>query len=599
MKRETLKGAWLKLFAAALLLLFAEGAADAAAKAETVRKDAFLSQLLAARGFETTNSVRKNADFVLGSGIVTDAVDDPAAPVTRRDALRWSIQSLGLSAEAQILSGLDLSGLKLLFKDAKSLSSLDRACLLAAARMKPPLFKDSASNFGADRRISPGEAKTLLAAVRQASRGLTLDLSLSPEPGMTLELHRQGVFGGIPKWRVYVDGFDEKAGVDGLREYFASQGFETEPSNPNYEWRLGSTLLEDYAQVRRLAALAKARGKSARIFSSLLNANLENQPLYWAFLTIDPARYTMEPIIAPGGIATLAPLSSIAQQSGARAALNAGFFSVSGRNRGSPIGVLRIGGTLVNTPHQGRTCLAWSRDTQTAGTRAAFGEVTWSGQVRLDEGWMSIDSLNRFIKGNAVTLYNPFYGRATPAGQQVTEVLVRAGRCVSVTEGGGTPIEPGSYVLAGYGTNAPLLRRLLQPGDAVKIESVFNEGDPLWSGMDHIIQAGPYLIRNGEIRIESEGFGAPIINLRHPRSVVGLTGKGKWVLFVGDGRDGMHSAGFTLQETAEILKGKGVTYALNLDGGGSAELLAGDRLLNSPSEKRERPISYGIGAKAR
>jgi exopolysaccharide biosynthesis protein len=81
--------------------------------------------------------------------------------------------------------------------------------------------------------------------------------------------------------------------------------------------------------------------------------------------------------------------------------------------------------------------------------------------------------------------------------------------------------------------------------------------------------------------------------------VIGLTGKGKWFLFAGDGRDGTHSAGFTLQETAEILKAKGVAYALNLDGGGSTELLVGDKPLNSPSEKRERPISYGIGAKAR
>jgi hypothetical protein len=592
--------ACLRLFAATLLLLFTGVFADAAQKAEAVRKDAFLSQLLAARGFETTNSVQKNAAFILKSGIVTDAVENLAGPATRRDVLRWAIQSLGLSVEAQILSGLDLSSSGLLFKDAKSLSSFDRACLLAAARMTPPLFKNSASNFGAAQKISSGEASALLAAVKQASRGLKLNLTLAPAPGMTLELHRQGVFSGVPKWRVHIDGFDDKTEADGLREYLASQGFETEPGNPNYEWRLSGPLLEDYAQARRLVSLAEARGKSARVLPSLMNADLENQPLYWALLTIDPARYTLEPVIAPGGITTLAPLSSIVKESGVRAAINAGFFAVSGRNQGFPIGVLRIGGTLVNTPYQGRTCLGWSRaDTGGSGVRAAFGEVTWSGQVRLDEGWLSVDSLNRFVKGNAVTLYNPFYGRPTPTGRPVTEVLVKAGRCVSVTEGGGAFVEPGHYVLAGYGTNAALLARLLQVGDVVKIDSVFNEGDSLWGDMANIVQAGPYLIRNGEIRIEPEGFGASILNLRHPRSVIGLTGTGKWVLFTGDGRDGMHSAGFTVQETAEILKAKGVAYALNLDGGGSTELLLGDKLLNSPSEKRERPISYGIGARAR
>ena len=114
--------------------------------------------------------------------------------------------------------------------------------------------------------------------------------------------------------------------------------------------------------------------------------------------------------------------------------------------------------------------------------------------------------------------------------------------------------------------------------------------------MDNIIQAGPFLIRNGEIDIEPEGFSASIRNLRHPRSVMGLTEDGKWFFFVGDGRDGMHSAGFTLQEVAMILKRKGAGYALNLDGGGSSQLMIGNKIFNSPSEKRERPISYGVGA---
>ena len=186
MRKEDVRGVCLRLFTAVFLLLFMGSFADAATKAETVRKDAFLSQLLSARGFETTNSVQKNAAFILKSGVVTDAVDDLAAPAARRDVLRWMIQSLGLSAEAQILSGLDLSKSGLLFKDVKSLSPFDRACLLVAARVTPPLFKNSASNFGAAHKISPGEAKALLTAVGRASRGLKLDLSLSPAPGMTL-----------------------------------------------------------------------------------------------------------------------------------------------------------------------------------------------------------------------------------------------------------------------------------------------------------------------------------------------------------------------------------------------------------------------------
>lgn len=576
-----------KIFAAVVMVLLFVAAGQAAPS--VVRKDAFLSMLLAARGFETKSSAAENAAIVLKSGIVTESVANLSAPVTRGEALRWAIQSLGLSSEAGFLSNLDLP-----FKDAESLNSVERGCLVVATRMKPALFKSSGSAFNAAHKLSQEEAKSLLAGVRQAVQNLKLEVRFTPLAGMELEIYREGTFSGIPKWRVHVFGFEEKTEVDRVQKFLASQGLKTEAKNPNYEWSLRSTLLEDYAQVRRLAALARGQGKSAYIFPSVINANPETQPFYWALLTVDPSRFTMRPIIAPAGITALAPLSSMVKESGVKAAINAGFFAVSGRNKGTPIGTLRIGQALVNKPYQGRTCLGWNSE-----NRAAFGEVGWSGTVQLDEGWLNIDALNRFEKGNALTLYNSYYGKPTPVSDQVMEVLIKGGKCVTVSSGGGTAIEPGCYVLAGYGTNAALLAAHLKPDDKVRIDSTLNAGDPNWNSMDDIIQAGPFLLRNGAIQIESEGFSSSVINLRHPRSVMGLTKKGKWVFFVGDGRNGMHSTGFTLQETAAILKMKDVAYALNLDGGGSTELIAGNRLYNVPSDGRERPISYGVGASSR
>ncbi|MDR2178696.1 MAG: phosphodiester glycosidase family protein [Synergistaceae bacterium] len=573
------------------LSFFASGVYAAPA---VVGKDVFLSQLLAARGFETENSAQENAASILKSGIVPEAVTNLAAPATRLDVLRWMIHSLGLAAEARILSGLELP-----FKDVKSLSPFEKGCLVVATRMNPPLFKSSAPEFGAAHQIAPDEAQFLLSNVRRASQHLKLEVSFSPTPGMDLEIYREGTFSGIPKWRVFVDGFDEKAEVDQLQNFFASQGFKMKSSNPNYEWRLGSELLEDYARVRHLVALARDRGKSCRVFASIKNTNLENQPLYWALLTVDPFLYVMEPVIAPGGITTLAPLSSMLRDSSAKAAINAGFFALNGRNKGSPIGTLKIGRTLVNKPYQGRTCLGWNKD-----NRAAFGEVSWNGQVRLkgdrlNGDLLTVNFLNYLAKGNAVVLYNTYYGKPTPTHDQVTEIVVEDGVCVSVNSTGGTALGPGRSVVAGYGVNGRILAERLQAGDEVWIESTLNNGDPRWNDMDDIIQAGPFLISNGAIKIESEGFSASLLNLRHPRSVIGLTGGGKWAFFVGDGRDGMHSVGFTLQEVAAILKMKGVAYALNLDGGGSTEMIIENKIFNSPSEKRERPISYGVGVKLR
>ncbi|MDR1732873.1 MAG: phosphodiester glycosidase family protein [Synergistaceae bacterium] len=577
------------LFPVLFFLLFTL-AFPAAAAPGGVPREAFLSQLLGARGFAGSAAVSSNVSAILKSGIVTDEVSSLSAPVTRGQALRWMIQSLGLSAEAGFLSELPLP-----FKDLKEMSAYDRGCLVVATHMDPPLFKKHSGDFAPGHLLTPNEVKSLMASVKRADQHLRLEARFAPITGMELELHREGTFSGFPKWRVHVYGFDEKIEAEAEQQIFAEAGFSMEVKNPNYEWSLRNTeLMEDYAQVRQLSELAGKRGKAVYVFPSLMNENLENQPLYWALLTIDPSRYMIEPIIAPDGITALAPLSSMMKNSGVQAALNAGFFAVSGRNAGSPIGTLQIARTLVNRPYKGRTSLGWS-----ANNRATFGEVSWEGILRIEEGWMTVDSLNHAVKGNAVALYNVWYGKPTPLSDAVTEAIVRGDRCVSIRFGGGTAIEPGSYVLAGYGTNADLLTRYLKTGDAVHLESTFNGGNSPWDEMDNIIQAGPFLLRDGEIRIESEGFSSSILNLRHPRSAIGLTKKGKWIFFVGDGRNGLHSAGFTLQDMALILRTKGVAWALNLDGGGSSQIMVKGKMYNLPSDGRERPLSYAVGARQR
>jgi exopolysaccharide biosynthesis protein len=67
------------------------------------------------------------------------------------------------------------------------------------------------------------------------------------------------------------------------------------------------------------------------------------------------------------------------------------------------------------------------------------------------------------------------------------------------------------------------------------------------------------------------------------------------MFFVGDGRNGMHSVGFSLYDIALIMKENGAQYALNFDGGGSSEFLVKGQLFNWPSEGKERAISNAIG----
>jgi hypothetical protein len=81
---------------------------------------------------------------------------------------------------------------------------------------------------------------------------------------------------------------------------------------------------------------------------------------------------------------------------------------------------------------------------------------------------------------------------------------------------------------------------------------------------------------------------------RPPRTVIGSTADNKIILFVCDGRQA-HSDGATLVELAQILKGLGCVNALNLDGGGSSAIIAGNSLLNKPSDGSERAVPSVVG----
>ena len=124
-----------------------------------------------------------------------------------------------------------------------------------------------------------------------------------------------------------------------------------------------------------------------------------------------------------------------------------------------------------------------------------------------------------------------------------------------------------------------------------------------------LLQAGPLLVRDGETMIrpgeDSEGFSAgsrqfdsDITLGRYPRAALGIDGDSAWALACDGRADG--EAGLTLAELAELMRTLGASAAINLDGGGSASLVSGGRLVNRPREEHGiellegRPISTAL-----
>jgi len=109
-----------------------------------------------------------------------------------------------------------------------------------------------------------------------------------------------------------------------------------------------------------------------------------------------------------------------------------------------------------------------------------------------------------------------------------------------------------------------------------------------------LLHAGPMLVAGGRSLIQAgadaEGFSAgsrqfdsDITAGRYPRAALGLSA-GEVIAAVCDGRAD-DEAGLTMAELATAMAGLGAETAINLDGGGSASLVVGGALVNTPREE--------------
>ena len=121
---------------------------------------------------------------------------------------------------------------------------------------------------------------------------------------------------------------------------------------------------------------------------------------------------------------------------------------------------------------------------------------------------------------------------------------------------------------------------------------------PLDPAAWEIVGGGQIIVRNGRAMV----FRGKFATTRYPRTVVGLDRQGQQMtLFVVDGRQPALSVGMTLAELSKELIALGCDSAINLDGGGSTDLVCRDpatsqlKVLNSPSDTRERSVADVLG----
>ncbi|UGY94982.1 phosphodiester glycosidase family protein [Streptomyces gobiensis] len=279
------------------------------------------------------------------------------------------------------------------------------------------------------------------------------------------------------------------------------------------------------------------------------------------------------------------------------AALNADFFDINGT--GAPLGPGVRHGEVSHSPAEGR-----SRAAGIGPDRAGrILDLYFEGTLTLPAGAEPLGAYNAAaVPENGIGIYNARWGVADRAqtvvgADHVTEVTVHNGTVTALAEEPGQgEIPAGTTVLLGRDTGAKTLAQLTV-GDTVTWEYAPRTGD---GGQVPRTAVGG----NRLLVVDGEPLDAGPDDTAHPRTAVGFSRDGATLhTLTVDGRQAA-SGGATLTELGRMMADLGAHNALNLDGGGSATLLAREpgsttpRLENSPSEGEERAVPNGLALTA-
>ncbi|MEL6350885.1 MAG: phosphodiester glycosidase family protein [Cyanobacteria bacterium J06627_28] len=312
-------------------------------------------------------------------------------------------------------------------------------------------------------------------------------------------------------------------------------------------------------------------------------------PVYMFITRPNPQTLALRPISAnPNAAPGIEPILSTAQRQQVTGAVNAGFFN---RNNQLPLGAVRRGGQWISGPILGRGAMAWNDRGDLVMDRFALAEsVAASGQtysiLAVNSGYVQA-GIGRYTSGWGAT-YTPIVDNEIVVTVRNNRVAQR--QTMGTAGSGSVAIPSDGYLLT--------LRSNRSAGDSfapgTPVNLVSQSQPAVFEQYPNVIGGGPLLIRDRTIVLnpQLEGFSRNFIEGSAPRTAVGKTADGTWIIATMHDRVG--GRGPNLQETAQIMQQLGAVDALNLDGGSSSSLYLGGQLLNRQPRTAAR-VNNGIG----
>ncbi|MCX7795457.1 MAG: phosphodiester glycosidase family protein [bacterium] len=309
----------------------------------------------------------------------------------------------------------------------------------------------------------------------------------------------------------------------------------------------------------------------------------------------------LETVLANDSLMQRDTLSSIARRSGSTLAINGDFFDPA---TGMIVNFMVSNGELIKLPIS-RGVFAITRDGQ-----PIISMFTLNINIETQYGIIPINSLNTPRGANEAALFTARFGKNTSvstnalAGIDIelldfSQALPCSG-VITAKVGNmyygvtSSPIPKSGGILS-LGGRALSYLPYLKQGDVIRIVTKLTPS----LNISQAIGGGAILLKDGNIVFNATGelpLPKEVTDKKNPLTAVGIDNNGKVYFVVVDGRN-PKSEGMTYIELANYLKNIGMKDALTLDGGGSSQLIINGRIINNPSDGRERPIPNAIVVK--
>lgn len=314
-------------------------------------------------------------------------------------------------------------------------------------------------------------------------------------------------------------------------------------------------------------------------------------------------------------------VASIAQRVNANIAINGSNYRRGGNYNGNRVNLLYLDGKIYSDLQLVRGAFCWKSATRTP----IIDTISLDIKLTVNDVPLPVTAINQpRIAGQGV-LYTDVADISLLAYTPGCILMINKDKIVtSISTEIPRTISDGWLLYQGDGANLIGIK----PG--MVAECSFNlcsvETQESYNDVDFILAGAGLLLKNGSVVVDnlyqelSQGTAVVhcgdeivadfitkemqewLIELRHPRTALGITVHNEICIVVVDGRQ-EHSEGMNLKELALFMQQLGCTDALNMGGGGCTTLCISNKLMNSPSTcffgtaklfGQERPVSEAL-----